>query len=198
MINFEGMKAEERKQGYPMLPAGGYVAKITNVKIDGQAPDQSLVLRVDVIEGEQAGYFMKRYNHDKEGSGKYPARYKGDYYLRIPNRNNTKALYPESDIKRFNGALWAIESSNPGYHFSGNEKELIGKIVGINMQEGTYNDAPYTVIGQLEKADDVREGKVKLMRPRKPRGDQQAVEPAAASMDPSGFTPVEVGDSLPF
>lgn len=186
MISFEGMKAEASSAGYPMLPAGPYIAKITGVHIDGEAPNQSLVIRTEITEGEYKDYFTKRYQNDSQG--KYTAKYKGDYRLRIPHPASNSA-YPESDKRRFNDAIFRIETSNPGYHFDGDEKKFIGKAVGINMQAGTYNDAPFTTIGRFETVDDIRKGLIKEMKPKKPRysDDYQAPQEAA----PAGFTPVE-------
>ena len=59
MIRYDGMKAEEQKSNdFGHLPAGPYVAKVINVKIDGNAPDQSLVLALDVCEGEHKDFFI--------------------------------------------------------------------------------------------------------------------------------------------
>lgn len=173
MKAFNGFKSEAQNNKPRMLPPGPYVAKIIAVKIDGKEPDQTLVLRVDICEGPFANYFVDRYNREKE-SGKYEPRYKGDFKLRIPNENNTKALYPETDIRRFNDAIFRIEKSNEGYHWDWDEQGLAGKIIGINMQLGEFNGSPYTRIGRLEIADDVRKGIVGEMKPREPRGDGPA------------------------
>ena len=111
MKAFNGFKSEASNNKPKALPAGPYVAKILNVKVDGEEPDQTLVLRLDVAEGEYTDYFKDRYNREKENS-KYEPKYKGDFRLRIPNEANTKAMYPESDIRRFNDAIWRIEKSN--------------------------------------------------------------------------------------
>lgn len=170
MKAFNGFTSEAQNNKPRMLPPGPYVAKIIAVKIDGKEPDQSLVLRLDICEGPFANYFVERYSREKE-SGKFEPRYKGDFKLRIPNENNTKALYPETDIRRFNDAIFRIEKSNEGYHWDWDEQGLAGKIVGINMQLGEFNGSPYTRIGRLEIADDVRKGIVSAMKPREPRGD---------------------------
>ena len=57
MKAFEGFKSEPRQEKYPMLPPGPYVCGIKNTKVDGTEPDQQLVLRMDIIEGEYAGYY---------------------------------------------------------------------------------------------------------------------------------------------
>ena len=198
MKKVNGFKSEAPKTGYPMLPAGAYVCGIKNVKIDGQEPDQQLVLRLDIIEGEWAGYYTKRYEHDSQNAGfnqGYQAKYKGDFRIQIPDEANEKRQHIEWDLKNFNGSIWCIEQSNPGFKWDWNEAKLKGKIVGINVRGGSYNGSEYTQIGRLEVADDVRKGIVKPMK-RKP-DTMGTVDNATPAADPSGFTPVDT-DELPF
>ena len=193
MKAFNGFKSEASSKKPQPLPAGPYVAKIKAVKIDGDEPDQQLVLRLDVCEGQYADYFLTRYKREKENS-KYEPRYKGDFKLRIPNDENTKAMYPESDLKRFNDAIYRIEKSNDGYHWDWNEQGLVGLLVGINMQESEYNGVGFTKIGRLEIADDVRKGIVQTMKPKAPRGD--AYDTPQIDQQ-TGFVHVET-EELPF
>ena len=209
MKAFSGYKPEENKRGQIQLPAGPYVAKIINVKIDGNEPEQTLVLRLDVAEGEYAGYYAKRYKRDSEReNAQYPAKYKGDFRIRIPNPQNKKALYPESDLANFNDAMWRIQESNPGYTWEWDENSLRGLYVGINVQQGSYNGKQFTRIGKLEIVSDVRSGKVNTMAPMEPRSD--AYEAPGATYTPpvtqqvqyteamaGGFTKVDT-DELPF
>ena len=195
MKQYEGFKSEASGKKYPMLPAGTYVAGIKNVKIDGDEPDQQLVLRLDIIEGEYSGYYTKRYENDSQGAGydqQYQAKYKGDLRIQVPNPDNTKRIHPEWDVRTFNNAIYCIEQSNPGYKWDWDEKKLKGKTVGINVREGTYNGNVYTQIGRLEVAEDVRRGIVETMKPKKPSG--QTVTGVDAQ---TGFTGVET-DELPF
>ena len=193
MKAFDGFKSEKSNQGsFGQLPAGAYVGKITSVKIEGAEPDQTLAIAVDVTEGEHAGYFSRRLKHDQEMGGQFEVKYKGVYRLRIPNPANTRAMYPDSDKKRFNDAIWRIEASNPGYHWDWNEKGLVGRAIGFSMQEDEYNGNAFTRIGRFEVVDDVRAGIIPKMKPRKPRQDASASAPA----EPSGFTQVET--ELPF
>ena len=199
MAKINGFKSEAPKKGFAMLPEGAYVCGIKNVKIDGKAPDQQIVLRLDIIEGDWAGYYTKRYNHDKENADKYDAKYKGDFRIQIPDADNTKRQHPEWDLKTLNNSIWCIEQSNPGFHFDGDTDhigQLKGKIVGINVRGGSYNGSEYTQIGKLEVADDVRNGLVKPMK-RKPDTMGTVDNTAPAAVDPSGFTPVDT-DELPF
>jgi len=195
MKQYEGFKSEASGKKYPMLPAGTYVAGIKNVKLDGQEPDQQLVLRLDIIEGEYAGYYTKRYENDSQNAGyqqQFQAKYKGDLRIQVPNPDNTNRDHPEWDVRAFNNAIYCIEQSNPGYKWDWDEMKLKGKTVGINVREGSYNGNPYTQIGRLEVADDVRKGIVETMKPKKPSGQVQTGVDAQ-----SGFTAVET-DELPF
>ena len=197
MAKIPGFKSEAPAKGFPMLPKGAYVAGIKNVKIDGEAPDQQIVFRVDVIEGEHTGYFTKRYNHDKDNAQQYDPKYKGDFKVQIPNPDNERRR-TEWDLKKLNNTVWAIETSNPGFKWDGDTDHIgqfKGKIVGINMQYGTYNGVGYTRIGQFCVADDVRKG---IVPPMKDLEDRMGGAPASApAADPSGFTPVET-EELPF
>lgn len=193
MKAFEGFKSELASGNkFPILPAGPYVARIINVKIDGEEPDQSLILRLDIAEGEYADYYQKRFHADEARKSKFATKYKGDLRLRIPNKDNPNSRYPETDIRTFNDAICKIEKSNPGYHWDWNERGLIGKTVGLNVRAGTYNESAYTIPYRLEVADDVRNGLVETLEPMQPRGD--AWEPQTQQ---GGFVKVET-DELPF
>ena len=80
-------------------------------------------------------------------------------------------MYPESDKRKFNDAMFRFESSNPGFHWAWDEQALKGLTVGISVRQGTYNGSGFTKIARLETADDVRKGLVKTMLPLAPRSD---------------------------
>ena len=197
MAKINGFKSEAPSSAYPMLPAGAYVCGIKNVKIDGKEPDRQIVLRLDIIEGEAAGYYTKRYEHDSQSGGKYEVKYKGDFRIQIPDENNAKRQHPEWDLRTLNNSIWCIEASNPGFHWDGDTDhigQLKGKIVGINVREGVYNGNVFTQIGRLENADDVRKG---IVKPMKPRSDGSSLPAGAPVDEQSGFAMVET-EELPF
>lgn len=197
MAKIDGFKSEAPSKAFPMLPEGAYVCGIKNVKIDGKEPDQQIVLRLDIIEGEWSGYYTKRYNNDKEKADKYDPKYKGDFRIQIPDSRNTKRQHPEWDLRTLNNSIWCIEQSNTGFHFDGDTDhigELKGKIVGINVRGGSYNGIEYTQIGRLEPADDVRKG---LVKPMKRKADTMGAAPAAQTDSATGFPVVET-EELPF
>jgi len=201
MIKYDGMKAEESKSSsYGQLPAGPYVAKVLKAEIEGTYPDQQLKLALDVVEGEYKDFFMNKFTEARKAGSKYgEVKFKGVYKLRIPNSDNPNAKYPESDQRRMNDLIYRFQSSNQGFHFDGDEQKLVGKIVGINMQEDSYNGNPFTRIGKLETADDVRKGLVKAMKPRERK--DAAPDPLAPTTTTAttGFTQVEINTAeLPF
>ena len=192
MKPINGYKAEAPSQGFPMLPKGLYIAKISAVRIDGTEPDQRMIIRLDIVEGEHAGYYTRRYKNDQAAGGRFEVRYKGDYALQIPDQNNPRRQHFDWDLRAFNGAMWSLEDSNDGYHWDWNEQSLVGKLVGINVREGSFNGAPYTTIGRLESVKSIREGKAKVMKDMAPRtsGGTETAAPAPT------FTVVD--EEIPF
>ena len=175
------------------LPAGAYEAVIKAARVEDTAyGGQRLILALDVIAGEHAGHYQKRFDYDS-ANGNFTPKWKGTFRQSIPTGDGS-----EKDgwtRRSFEGAIWAIEQSNPGYQWNWDEKSLTNLKVGISVRnkEWEYNDMTgwTTEIGRLENIAEVQAGKVKLMKdkplPSKPN------TPDA----PSGFTPVET-DNLPF
>lgn len=195
MKPINGFKPEAPSASFPMLPRGIYTAQIKAVKLDGAEPDQRLILRLDITEGEFTAYYSRRYKADQDRGGKFEVKYKGDFTLQIPSENNPRRQHPEWDLRSFNNAIWAIEDSNPGYHWDWNEQSLKGKTVGINVRQGTYNGSPYTTIGRLESVQQIRSGAVKVMKDMEPRGDRGVTVETSATVP--GFTPVD-DEEVPF
>ena len=175
---FNGFAPAQMNTAQPVeqIPAGAYVARIlTAEEVNG-----FLVLKLDIAEGPYAGYYEKLHANawaDTNGN----KRWKGTYRLRIPKEGTD---YYERDVVRFNGDLWLIMESNPGYEWDWNEESLMMKLVGITIREAEYDVNGYsgvtTEIGRLERVSDVREGKTHAMRRRtlKPR----PVSPVTASL----------------
>ena len=205
MKPFEGYKAEAPRVSWPQLPAGAYAGVIRDVRVEGNEPVQTLVLALEVTEGEWAGYYAKRYQHDAEmakAGANFSAKYKGTFRLWVPNAGNTGDANPERTIRNFNNAMWAVEQSNPGYHWDWKEQFLKGKQVGFSVRDGMYQGNAYTESGRLEDINAVRAGKVKPMKPRDPErmagaSITAAVQQNAVSYPLAGAVPVEV-DDFPF
>ena len=136
----------------------------------------------DKIPCDEGGYFIAGENCETQVPGIFAA---GD----VRTKSLRQVITAAADGAN---AIYRIEQSNPGFHWDWKEQELVGKYIGINMQEAEYNGNKFTRIGRLEIVDDVRRGIAKTMQPRQPRGDADD-----SKFVQQGFTAVEV-DSLPF
>lgn len=124
------------------LPIGGYVLKILGAKVEKYSWGDVLVLRIDVVEGDHAGFYQKNYNAQTENK-----KWKGTYRINLPKNDGTEQ--DEWSIKKLKSAMTAIENSNEGYKWDWNEKSLAGRIVGglfgnkeweMNGNRGFYTD----------------------------------------------------------
>ena len=166
MIKYQGMKAEESSgKRNNQLPVGAYVCQVLDAKIEGTEPDQRLAVVFEIYEGEYKGWYMQKYKAQKERGSNYEIKYKGVLRLRIPNPDNKKAQYPESDQRRFNDMIARFQNSNPNTEFyteAGFDENLLkGKLIGISVAEDEYNGATFTKPVRFENVDDVRQGLVK-------------------------------------
>ena len=192
---FGNYKAEYQAGGnFEPLSPGAYVCSILGAKVEDTQYGQKLVFQVDVIEGEAAGYFQKRYQAG--AGGMYENKYKGVFRINVPTGDGSER--DGWSVNKFNSTMGAIEMSNPGFRFDFDkpESQLKGKIVGINVREFDWEkdgkSGTSTEIGAFVPADDVRAGKVRLMKKRELSNRSEATAPVE-----SGFMAVET-DELPF
>jgi len=192
--SYQGFEAK-KSNGFLTLPeAGCYQAEIKDVRYvpaNDKNPRDTIELMIEITAGEYAGRYMDFYKEQKERFGD-TATYKGVFRLVPPLEND------EDWRKRtFEGNLWCVEQSNPGYSWDWDEKKLKGKKVGINVRNRlyTYNDKERstTEIGRFETIDDVKNGKCKPMKDR----DQRSNASDSASA-PEGFTDVSSEISVPW
>lgn len=154
-INWTDVTAT-RDGGGSQLPAGGYVAKVTEM-VDNEAR-QYVEVVWDVAEGEHAGHFSDDWGADH------------------PYAHHFFMSYKDSALGMLKGRLQAIEASNPGFDpFSawdaGRLDMFAGRLVGINLQEEEYETRDGDVrtrlnVCQVVPADDVRQGKVRAREPK--------------------------------
>ena len=200
MKSFEGFKSEPPRKSFPQLPAGAYVCRIVAAREDGEYPDDSIILRLEIIEGEWAGYYTRRYKNDMERSvgGNFELRYKGDFRIRAPREENPHIGNLEWAVRAFNNAIWAIEDSNEGYHFDFNNiQALKGKTVGISVRNAQFQGMLYTEIGRLESVKEVRAGTVRPMRDKPDRSAPTGYSAPTSGGAADDMTQVEL-DELPF
>ena len=192
--SYKGFEAK-KAGGFTDLPvAGAYVAEIQAVRFvageDGQR--DRIECFMEITEGEFKDRFHQVYEDQKERFGD-DAKYKGIFRLVCPFEDD------EDWRKRvFEGNLWCVQESNPGYKWDWDEKKLKGKKVGINLRNRlyTYNgkDRSTVEIAKFETVDDVRNGKC---RPTKDR-DQRENKGSVAETDGSEFTDVSKDVEVPW
>lgn len=205
MINYGGEFESKKDVAVSNLPAGAYVGKILGAKVEtqniGGRDIDRLILQMDVTEGEYTNHYQKIYEAAK--GGQFPAKYKGVLRLNIPKAGDQ---YESMNKRILQGAAWALEQSNKGYHWDWDESKLKGLSVGFSVREADYliEDADgirtgtTTEIVRLESVDEVRSGNVKPVRRRELKADQKAKLEEYNRKTAQNFTAVEVDDELPF
>lgn len=197
MINLPRDYANARAydgSSFPKLTVGGHICRTREVTV-GTNPygQQQLTVNYDIVEeGELRNYFQQIYRSRvaSDPNAKWP----GWKWITVTNDDGTT-----SGI--FKGFIEAIEASNPGYKFDGNELGLQNKLLGFNFREREYADKstgeiktvvePFYAISVAK----VREGVIPP--PKKTLGSGQSTQAAPPPPPPSGYTQVE-DDELPF
>jgi len=143
-----------------MLPAGGYVAKITDVE-DVESKEY-LLFTYNIAEGEYAGFF--------DGDDRVYTHQFRRYYT-------DKA---SGFMRKF---LDCIEASNKKFTLDGwdnDQQSLVGLLVGIIVQREDYTnqsgeDRARMNVEGFASADDIRNGRFKLPEPKDSRkNDEQS------------------------
>ena len=188
MKAFNGL--EIKKSVNEPLPAGGYVAKILNAKVEEYRWGEVLVISFDIAEGEYKDFFRKQYNENTREDKKW----KGNFRLTVPQEGNQ---YFEGQKRTFGNAIWAIEESNPGYHWDWVEAALKGKMVGVLFRnfEWAMDDGRSgwsTECSTFVSAEDIRNGNFKQPKDKPLRNKPVNNAPANIS------APVDDSVDLPF
>lgn len=161
----------EQRQGGSMLPAGGYVCRITGVE---DVPSREYVWIVyDVAEGEYAGRYAGM-SADEAWKHRFTRSYKdsaeamfADFISRLE----------ESNRGRFSVDAWSRGGCNPA--------QFIGLEIGLVFGEERYtknngDDATRTVVSYVTAAQDIRNGDFKVPAP-KDRREKVAATPAPSA-----------------
>jgi hypothetical protein len=153
------------------LPAGGYVAKITDM-VDNEDKENVEVI-FDIAEGEHAGYYSDDFGKSHPYNHHFYLSYRTDGGLRM-----TK------------GRLQNIQKSNPGFDpfaawDAGRLDMFKGRLLGINLQEEEYENRDGEVkvrlnVCQVVDAQLVRDGKVKPRKKKEIAGKMSTAPSASA------------------
>ena len=204
MINYKGDFESKKDVTISNLPAGVYIGKVLGAKVEtqniGGRDIDRLVIQLDVAEGEYTDHYKKIYEASKNGT--YPAKFKGVLRLNIPQPGDQ---YEAISKRILQGAAWALEDSNKGYHWDWDETKLKGLSVGFSVRDADYliedseglRTGTTTEICRLESVKEIREGNVKPAKKRELKEAQKKqLEEYNKSIN-KGFTAVET-DELPF
>ena len=191
---YNGFEAKKSSSFAQLPPIGAYVAEIQAVRIvEGENGQRDRIeCFMEITEGDYKGRFHEVFEDQKERFGD-GAKYKGIFRLSCPFEND------EDWVRRmFEGNLWCVQQSNPGYEWDWDEKKLKGKKVGINIRNRyyTYNgkDRSTVEIAKFETVDDVRSGKCKPAKDR----DQREKKDEPESTDGKEFTDVSKDVDVPW
>lgn len=155
---------------FTVLPAGSYIAKITN--IEDVEEKEYLKVELDIADGQ----------------------YK-DHYKESKYKLNMYRSYKESALSFFKSFITAVQNSNENYKFNEEKiEELKGKLVGIVVGEEEYNHKNGGVrervyIAQTRSIEEIKKGEIKIPELKRLEGSNN-----------TSFTDVTdlVSDELPF
>lgn len=189
---YNGAKAQ-RRAAREILPAGGYVARIKEAKVQNYDFGDMLVISFDIAEGPYAGFFKRDYTQNPNEDKKW----RGTVRLSIPKDDGTER--DEWSKNSFNGFIYSIEDSNPGYTWDWNEAMLKGKMLGVLFRKREWEFRGErgwsTECCAVDAVSVIREGKFKQPKD-KPLKKTSATVSAPAS---GGFAEVNDDDgTLPF
>lgn len=189
MRAFNGLEIKKSATAGEPLPAGGYVAKILNAKVEAYSWGEVLVISFDIADGDYKDFFANQYKENTREDKKW----KGNFRLTVPSEGNQ---YFDSQKRQFGNALACIEESNPGYHWDWNESALKGKMVGVLFRNFEYDingrQGWSTECCTFVSAEDVRSGNFKMPK-------DKPLKNKTASSSPDSFVPLDDNESeLPF
>lgn len=189
MKKWNDFEAKKASTGREILPAGGYVCEIKNAKVEeykgGQY--QSLVLMIEVAEGEYAGFYKRDYDNNTNEDKKW----RGRYAISLPKDDGTDQ---DAWTKRtFGNFIWAVQESNPGYVWNWDEKTLKGKKLGVlyRNREWALNDRTgwTTEAAGSVSVDDCRAGKYRLPKDKPLKNRPQQNDEIPETVDDDGDLP---------
>lgn len=162
--------------------AGGYIIRIldvTDVPLDATTgKGDYLKIDYDICEGEFANYY-------KEAN----KRFGGEWYA------NFIRSYKEKALGMFKHFTNCIEESNAGFEWNWNESELIGKKIGVTMQEEEYRKSDGSIgvrlrVKDIKTVKQIAEGDFKVP-------ERKTVERPASANAYTDFEEITT-DDLPF
>ena len=133
MEKIEGYDTAQALTGeYERLKPGGYICKIIAAKEEkSKSGNRMLTLALDIDEGENKGFFMKRWGELKKEQ-KEP-----NQEIKYPNAAVYHQMLEgnEKALGFLKGLMTSLEASNPNFKWNWDEKKLIGLRCGAIFGE---------------------------------------------------------------
>lgn len=189
--NYEGQKAE-KAVSVNHLPAGGYVAKIVSAKVEDYQWGSVVVVAFDIAEGDFKGFFKKQFDDNPNEDKKW----RGVYRLTVPDENSK---YFDGNRRTFNNFIYAMEDSNPNYHYDCDEKKFKDKMIGILFRNREWemdgNTGWTTECGAVTDVASIREGKFKPLKDKPLKGKSTTTAPLT---NPTPSDLIDDDEDIPF
>lgn len=190
MKPYNGYEAR-KKSVKENLPAGGYVVKVLDAAERRYDWGNVIEISFDVAEGEYTGFFQKDYKNNMNEDRKW----RGKFRLNEPKDDGSdKDAWTK---KNFEGVIYALEHSNPGFHWDWKEENLKGLTVGALFRNKEWemngNTGWTTECCDFVESDDIRQNKYRMPKdkPLKNHG-------GTCKTDNKGFEEIIDDDGLPF
>lgn len=126
--NWDDIQATEYNES-EKFTLGGKKCKIVNVKNFTYGGIEKVSLELDVREGENAGYYQRKYD-DRGENAKF---WDDGATISFPSEPTE-----DKDKSYFKGLIKAIESYNPNYKWNWDEQTLKGKNINVNFSLKEY------------------------------------------------------------
>lgn len=134
---YNGFKVKEQQGARAKLPVGGYVCRIEGAREETYQTRigemRVLIMAVEVIEGEYAGFWKK----DMDSQTGEDKKWRGTIRINVPKDDGSEMDGRTKNT--FENMAWALEASNPGYVFDGDETKLKGKFIGVIYRNREYD-----------------------------------------------------------
>lgn len=175
---------------FESIPAGVHICKVESAKVDNYNGHEALVLALEIAEGTPLDGYARRDYDRRRGS-------RPDTKWGVTFRQFTRDYKDQSKTNPyFKGLIGAVEESNPGYQFNGDELTLKGKQIGFIFREEEFEKTDGT-IGVTVRPAFFRSVKWCKANPNH-TVERKTVQVSSRSSTPmSAFTEVS-GDDLPF
>lgn len=199
---FDDAKKRAAYRGGSKLPAGGYVAKIKEVRYEEGKDGNSdmIILAYDITEGEYKDFFKKQFDENTAEDKKW----KGRTSIYVPKDDGSERdQWTQNAFARWVNAL---EDSNKDYFWDWDEKKWKGKMVGLIYGEvGAVIDGKpveFTECRFPESVEKIRKGDFNIPNFKARKGYDEAYDKKADAERNAdkGFMniPDNIDEDLPF